>query len=864
MLLNARSLLPKIDELRLIADIRFPTIICLTETWLNDSVESSLICIRGYQVSRADRCFRRGGGAAVYVRDDVYYDNISEKFEVKGGIDFLVMDISTYNVFLICIYIPPSLPANELHEIHDFLVEAADNLLTSKPNYNIVIAGDMNKFNTDSLCKELALTDIITKPTRLANVLDHVLVTKSLATFYDSDQVVYDAPIGTSDHLVITCVPDSTSPPKPDVRWHKVFDFRKSFLQRFLYVASLVDWNEVVSDEDIDAMWSNFHSVLMKLMNEYIPTRLIPITSEDKEWMTPITKMLILDRWEAYNAGNWIRYNHLKEKVKKEILRSKEIWAERMTKTPNGLWRLVKCHKPENKGDLSALADSFGSAELLVKAIQDKIATHFSNSDSLLFTETDIKDDNWCISISEFEVRRKLRRYPVKKASGLDGIPTRIYVELADIIAQPLTVMFNQSCKQRKFPESWKAGVMVPVPKTKKPEIDKLRFLTLLPLPGKILESLVLNKHRQRFEESFGLEQHGFRTNASTTTALLHVINSATKMYEIQSNFGVAVLNYDLSCAFDCVNHSLLITKLLEMEYPTGLLKWLISYLKGRQSVVRIQGCLSSKIKIEKGVPQGSVLGPPLFCAFVSNFLAASPEAEVVKYADDLTVIVPLPVNSANDIQHIIDSETDNVTTWCEDNRLVLNRQKSKCLLITKHVPPPLPDSNVEISHTVRFLGVQLDNKLSWDTHIQYLKKVGSQRLHILRKMRGLVSHSDLHRVYTAIIRSILEYACPAFVGLNKKQARILQRIDKRAHRIMNFGNPSASLCCDQESLAVRRLEASVKLWRNIESCTDHTLHTLIPHKLQRSKKYSVQFYKTNKYGNSYFPFMTRFLNELS
>ena len=367
------------------------------------------------------------------------------------------------------------------------------------------------------------------------------------------------------------------------------------------------------------------------------------MTSEDKEWMTPITKMLILDRWAAYNAGNWLHYNHLKEKVNREIQRSKEIWAERMTKTPNGLWRLVKCHKPVSKGDISALVDDVGSAELLVNALREKVAADFSNPDCLSSSsKTEINDDDWYVPITEYEVRRRLRRYPVKKASGPDGIPTRIYVELAELIAQPLTAIFKQSCKQRKFPEAWKAGVMVPVPKTKKPEIQKLRFLTLLPLPGKILESLVLSNHRQQFEESFGLEQHGFRTNASTTTALLHVINSATKMYEAQPNFGVAVLNYDLSCAFDCVNHSALIKKMQELKFSGGLLKWIISYLQGRQSVIKVQGCISTTIKIEKGVPQGSVLGPPLFCTVISNFLAACPKAEFVKYADDLTVIVPL------------------------------------------------------------------------------------------------------------------------------------------------------------------------------------------------------------------------------
>ena len=221
-------------------------------------------------------------------------------------------------------------------------------------------------------------------------------------------------------------------------------------------------------------------------------------------------------------------------------------------------------------------------------------------------------------------------------------------------------------------------------------------------------------------------------------------------------------------------------------------------------------------------------------------------------------------MNTVNHIQCVLNTETDNVTTWCENNQLVLNKQKSKCLLITKHVTPPIPDLNVQISRTVRFLGVQLDDRLSWDTHMEYLKKVGCQRLHILRKMRELVSRKDLHLVYTAIIRSILEYASPAFLGLNKKQARLLQWIDKRAHRIMNFGISSVPQCCERDSLATRHVEHSCKLWRNIEARTDHVLHSLIPHTLQRSHKYSVQFYKTNIYGNSYFPFMTRFLNNLS
>ena len=147
---------------------------------------------------------------------------------------------------------------------------------------------------------------------------------------------------------------------------------------------------------------------------------------------------------------------------------------------------------------------------------------------------------------------------------------------------------------------------------------------------------------------------------------------------------------------------------------------------------------------------------------------------------------------------------------------------------------PPVPDLDVQIVHSVRLLGVYLNDRLSWDTHVQFLKKVGSQRLHIIRKMKGLVSEANLHCVYTAIIRSLLEYASPVFVGLNKKQSGILQRIDRRAHRIMKFGSSSDSCPCDQDSLADRRLEQSRSLWYEIEKCTDNNLHSLIPHKLQR------------------------------
>lgn len=105
--MNARSLLPKIDELRLIADIKQPSVICITETWLNHTVESSLLHIPKYQLYRTDRSFRRGGGVAIYALDNLYVTNLTDVYPAPPNIDCLMLDVHSFKVALVCIYIPP-------------------------------------------------------------------------------------------------------------------------------------------------------------------------------------------------------------------------------------------------------------------------------------------------------------------------------------------------------------------------------------------------------------------------------------------------------------------------------------------------------------------------------------------------------------------------------------------------------------------------------------------------------------------------------------------------------------------------------------------------------------------------------------
>ena len=748
-----------------------------------------------------------------------------------------------------------------LQAVHDCVVHFADRFLSTKPDYQLIIAGDMNKFDTQSLSLDLGLVDIVTKPTRQDNILDHILMSKDLANSYNLDRVIYDAPIASSDHLMITCVPDCRRTSACVTRWHKVFDFRQSNIDWLYEQANSIDWDAVLNaGSDVNEKWHMFHSCLMDLLYQCIPTRTVPITETDKDWMTPIAKMLIMDPWNAFRCGNWPKFVHLKSKVKEEISKCKSIWAEKLMNSTNGLWKLVKSHSRSRGDGLSSLVNKLGSVDKLIEHLTQKLVSHFAGCNaSTALVSDDGEHIDWCPVFSVHEVWRQLRHYPKNKAPGSDGIPTRIYVELADIIAKLLSVIFNQSCHEGVFPDQWKNGVVVPIPKANPPELDKLRFITLLPVPSKIFETLVLNSLRSKFESAYGPEQHGFRRNGSSTAALLKIMDSAAKVYDDSSQFGAALLSFDLSSAFDCVNHDLAIQRMQVLGFPRGFLLWLSSYLHDRKGMLKIHTSLSEHFEIQKGVPQGSVLGPSIFCTYVSGYYSPfSHGVTDVKYADDFSLIIPLEEGSVELVQTAINRETDNFSEWCKALGLTINLSKSRCVLIARH-ELSLPHLTIEKVDSIRLLGIHLNQKLNWDCHIQFLRKRCSQRLHILRHLRGLICQNRLFQVYQSLVRSLMEFACPLFVGLNKKQHTTLQKLERRALKIIYCDSPIP----DHESIHLRLMSLSCKLWHEIEKDDQHLLHHLIPVRLPHSKKYRVDAFRTNVLGNSFFPFMTRALNNM-
>ena len=438
------------------------------------------------------------------------------------------------------------------------------------------------------------------------------------------------------------------------------------------------------------------------------------------------------------------------------------------------------------------------------------------------------------------------------------GTPVFQMVVLTSQHNQHLRAIFECSVSQRCFPSEWKRAIVVPIPKTFPPTLNKIRTISLLPTPAKILEKLILKHEYQRIEPLFGPQQHAFRKLASTTTALLTITDSLTKLYDNTKVTGFGVISLDFSKAFDYVDHGTLLEKVQYAHLPKGFARWLQSYLSQRSFQVKIQGKLSSPHAVHAGVPQGSVLGPALFSILVGD-LTCNNGNQLVQYADDANIILPFTTKDPRIIKNVIQTQLKNIETWCAQNKQVLNVEKSK-VMICMRSSLDLECLHLPVSKSLKILGVTLSEDLSWDLHIAALCTKACQRLHILRVLKPHTTQEELHQVYIATIRSVFDYCSQVFVHLPIKLTHKIRRIEKRAHRLI-FGEEKKCDCL-LDGFVQRREKLSLDLFTAILSNSNHPLHNMLPAALSHKSRLASFQCRTKRRINSFFPHTTILYNK--
>ena len=298
----------------------------------------------------------------------------------------------------------------------------------------------------------------------------------------------------------------------------------------------------------------------------------------------------------------------------------------------------------------------------------------------------------------------------------------------------------------------------------------------------------------------------------------------------------------------------------MKNDFPKGLLSWLQSYLNERTSVVRVHHTVSQPFKVARGIPHGTALGPALFACYVHDLHCSRDNSFIVKYADDMSIVTELKLNDPSYIKECINDEVKNINQWCDENYLKLNLDKSSFLLNSRtevNITPPLRLPQCDV---IKILGVQINSRLDWSSHIETLERKANQQFHALKLINSYVSPDELHIVYTTTIRSLLEYCSPAFVKLPAKLSLKLQRIDNRAHRII-YGENEFKCTCEKEYLKKRRTNQSVKLLRDAERNNSHPLHELLPDRLPRTNQFRLPFSRTQRRQDSFLPHVLALMN---
>ena len=658
---------------------------------------------------------------------------------------------------------------------------------------------------------------------------------------------------GTADHNVIGV----TYRLKGDItKKHETIgrDRRKFSEDEFKRRVSLINWNDVFEEVNVNVATHIFETKLLEVLNELAPMQKYQPRNKRSDWISNETKSLMtrrdIMREQAVRTSqqeHWQDYRRLRNLcnrgVKNDRSQNLKNLYENLHKDKNvkGLFNLTK-----KKMGLKCM----GSPEMFIKDGKQitspkemasiQMETFHEKVKKLILDLPNTTNDP--LSLLKRAVSRwgsynnvtELTLQPARRSDVIDilkelngshtfshdGIDTKSLKIVAEAIAAPVTDIINKSISQKKFPNRWKFGRLVPLYKGGgKDKFNPLSFrpISLLASVSKIMEKFIQRQLVQHMDTQ-GLwhnSLHSYRKYLSSSTALAQITDTALTASEDRK---IAVsIAVDESAAFDTVNHGILIEKLRIYKFHSNTLDWIEDYLSARTEYVVIGAQESEMRATTTGVPQGSILGPTLFNCYINDIPELVKDVDTCKnkaHVPNLELFGPNCTNCGNitafaddaiyttanktrqENQTRLDEILARMKTYMDENKLSVNPTKTvlwEFMLRQKECktngqPPELVTQDtlgnvkiVKASKNAKCLGGDLQNSLQWQSMMEtgkdaiipnLRKKLGN-----LKYLANNIPRKCKILLINGMIQGKINYLLPLYGGTHEKYTKKIQAI---------------------------------------------------------------------------------------
>ena len=345
--------------------------------------------------------------------------------------------------------------------------------------------------------------------------------------------------------------------------------------------------------------------------------------------------------------------------------------------------------------------------------------------------------------------------------------------------------IFNDCIENSSFPDELKCADVTSLPKNG-PTNSRTNFrpISVLPTVSKLFERLMDKQVVSYISPFLSSLLCGFQKGYSVQHALVRLLEKFKISLDEGGKAGAVLM--DLSKAFECIRHDLLIAKLHAYGFSREALTLINDYLTNRQQRVKVNGPFSSWKSVTRGVPQGSVLGPLLFNIYINDLLLFIQNSDICNYADDTTIYAW--DKNLDNISHRLETDCSVALEWFADNFMKFNADKCHLLVLRQKCDDPVTirigNADVVNSSEEKLLGVQIDSRLSFDNHVSKLCQKASNKLYALARISPYMDQSKLRALMRAFITSQFQY-CPLIWMFHSRQLnQKINKIQERALRI--------------------------------------------------------------------------------